>query len=178
MTEITLTFTSGRRLDVEIAENFAASTLEEVQEQAMECLEGNQEGPYNPDGQSDEDDMPTPEQIWDAYVLEVSSDDISGVNKDNLSDWLPYLLWVSNSDHKNKVAIAEAAEELDIDADNIDDCYQGEFANEAAFAEHLATNMSELPAIPDWIRIDWAGTWEYSLRYDYSHENGHFFRDI
>jgi hypothetical protein len=47
-----------------------------------------------------------------------------------------------------------------------EDAFAGQFDTEAEFAEDLITQTSEA-ILPDWIVIDWQGTYNYACQYDY-----------
>ena len=59
--------------------------------------------------------------------------------------------------------------------ENFEDCYCGEYRNGAEFAEETCGCLVE---VPSFIIIDWESTWECGLRYDYTEENGFFFRNF
>jgi hypothetical protein len=46
------------------------------------------------------------------------------------------------------------------------DAYAGEFSTEADFAEDLITQTSD-QELPSWVVIDWQGTYNYALQFDY-----------
>jgi hypothetical protein len=62
------------------------------------------------------------------------------------------------------------------------EAFAGEFSTEADFAEDLITQTNDQD-LPDWVVIDWQGTYNYALRFDYynfsvrlnDEENGIFF---
>jgi hypothetical protein len=53
------------------------------------------------------------------------------------------------------------------------DVYRGYFDNVRDFVEDYLENMGE--NIPSWISIDYEGTWESTLRFDYDEEDGYYF---
>jgi hypothetical protein len=53
------------------------------------------------------------------------------------------------------------------------DVYRGYFDNVRDFVEDYIENMGE--TIPSWISIDYEGTWESTLRFDYDEEDGYYF---
>jgi hypothetical protein len=59
--------------------------------------------------------------------------------------------------------------------DNFADAYVGEYRDGAQFAEEMCGDMVD---VPSYIIIDWDSTWECGLRYDYTEENGFFFRNF
>ena len=72
----------------------------------------------------------------------------------------------------------------DITRADFREAYQGTADSEAEFAETLADETGAVPKnLPSWIVIDWQGSWNSGLRFDYWAERGdsgdlHFFRDI
>ena len=55
------------------------------------------------------------------------------------------------------------------------DAYVGHYNSEAEFAEEYLSEMGD--SIPSYVVVDWQSTWDYSLRYDFTFENGYVFRD-
>lgn len=71
-------------------------------------------------------------------------------------------LWLRNNNYGviDLDLVAEAETEQEI--------YAGEFYSEADFVENLLEEAVALPAdLPDWVKIDYQGTWDSALRYDY-----------
>jgi hypothetical protein len=60
--------------------------------------------------------------------------------------------------------------------DDFEEAYEGEFDSEAHFTEEMIANMGE--NIPSWIVVDYQGTWDSMLRFDYWEEDNYFFRNI
>ena len=59
------------------------------------------------------------------------------------------------------------------DIDKAEEMYRGEHRSDAAFAENY---YEEIGAdIPDYLVVDWDATWNSSLTYDYSEDNGYYF---
>lgn len=94
----------------------------------------------------------------------------------SLEEAFEYIEWASQNSYRDAEEIVKAAAYLDIKAEDIDECYEGYYRSDAAFAQELAEQMGA--EIPDWITVDWQATWESSLRFDYSESNGHYFRSI
>ena len=59
--------------------------------------------------------------------------------------------------------------------EHFEDAYQGEYESGAHYAESLVSDCYCVD-IPAFVVIDWEATWD-GLYYDYSIEDGHFFRD-
>jgi len=63
------------------------------------------------------------------------------------------------------------------------DAYAGTANSEADFAEQMAEDCGDIPkGLPGWIKIDWQGSWDSGLRFDYftakdDEGNLHFFRN-
>jgi antirestriction protein len=75
--------------------------------------------------------------------------------------------------------VVDAALELGISVDSIKEAYSGEFSNDVDFAQNMAEEIGALKKNETWpyTCIDW----EYAARelmYDYSEQNGHYFRNI
>ncbi len=67
----------------------------------------------------------------------------------------------------------------DDDLSNFEEAYSGEFENDEEFAQDMAENIGALAKEPQWpyTCIDW----EFAARelmYDYSEENGYYFRNL
>lgn len=65
------------------------------------------------------------------------------------------------------------------DLRDFEEAYQGEYSSDEDFARDIAESLGELPAIDQWPHycIDW----KYAARelmYDYSEENGYYFRNL
>lgn len=59
---------------------------------------------------------------------------------------------------------------MDLEAlkDEEQECFAGEFMNNEEFTKDLLIETCTLPAdLPGWVVIDWAGTWDTALRFDY-----------
>ena len=61
--------------------------------------------------------------------------------------------------------------------DDFEEAYQGEYKNEADFAEEIIAQFVD-HNLPSWVVVDYQATWDCALRYDYWEENGYFFRNI
>ena len=59
------------------------------------------------------------------------------------------------------------------DIDKAEEMYRGEYRSDAAFAEDYYEQIGA--DIPDYLVVDWDATWNSSLTYDYSEDNGHYF---
>ena len=60
------------------------------------------------------------------------------------------------------------------DIDKAEEMYQGEYRSDAAFAEDYYEQIGV--DVPNDLVVDWDATWNSSLTYDYSEDNGHYFR--
>ena len=63
----------------------------------------------------------------------------------------------------------------EVEIENFEESYRGEFSDGAEFAEHWI-NETENLNLPDYIEIDWNATWE-NLEDDYTLEGGYVFYD-
>jgi len=63
----------------------------------------------------------------------------------------------------------------EVEIENFQESYRGEFSDGAEFAEHWI-NETENFNLPDCIEIDWSATWE-NLEDDYTLEGGYVFYD-
>jgi hypothetical protein len=85
------------------------------------------------------------------------------------------------NNHETDLALLTAERLAEI-LEEEEEAYAGEFSTEADFAEDLITETSDA-VLPDWVVIDWQGTYNYALRFDYynytvrlnDEENGIFF---
>ena len=59
------------------------------------------------------------------------------------------------------------------DIDKAEEMYRGEYRSDAAFAEDYYEQIGA--DIPDYLVVDWDATWNSSLTYDYSEDNGYYF---
>ena len=63
----------------------------------------------------------------------------------------------------------------EVEIENFEDSYRGEFSDGAEFAEHWV-NETEYLNLPDYIEIDWYATWD-NLEENYTLEGGYVFQD-
>lgn len=75
--------------------------------------------------------------------------------------------------------VIEAALELDIQPANIAEAYQGEYANDEAFALDMADQLGSIDENAKWPNtyIDWERA-ARDLMMDYGEHNGHYFRNL
>ena len=59
------------------------------------------------------------------------------------------------------------------DIDKAEEMYRGKYYSDAAFAEDYYEQIGA--DIPDYLVVDWDATWNSSLTYDYSEDNGYYF---
>lgn len=74
-----------------------------------------------------------------------------------------------------------ASEEPEKIAEEIQECYSGEFSSDEAFAQEQAESMGELPQAGQSHWPLYCIDWEYAARelmYDYSEQGGHYFRNV
>ncbi len=60
--------------------------------------------------------------------------------------------------------------------DSFEEAYEGEYDRVEDFVEQFLDNSGE--SIPSWVVVDYEATWNYSLRYDYSEQDGFYFRNV
>lgn len=63
----------------------------------------------------------------------------------------------------------------EVEIENFEESYRGEFSDGAEFAEYLVSETENFN-LPDYIEIDWNETWE-NLENDYTLEGGYIFYD-
>lgn len=61
------------------------------------------------------------------------------------------------------------------DIDSFEDAFYGEFDSIRDVVEHLLEAYETLGDLPDWVQIDYEGTWRSALRFDYIFESGYLF---
>lgn len=82
---------------------------------------------------------------------------------DELWDWLA----LDESD-REILALYKYAVNEDGTIEDARDSFAGTAESEAAFAENMAEELGEIPKdFPAWIQIDWQGSWNGGLRFDY-----------
>ena len=62
------------------------------------------------------------------------------------------------------------------DLEHFEESYQGSYGDVADFVENILEGYDL--NVPNWLCIDYRETWESSLRFDYSEQDGFFFRDF
>ena len=76
--------------------------------------------------------------------------------------------------------VFQAAADLDIEPEDVEDCYSGEYSTDEDFAQDMADQLGCM----DERNTSWPHTcidWTYAARelmYDYSESNGHYFRSV
>lgn len=60
------------------------------------------------------------------------------------------------------------------DLKHFEETYEGYFDSDKEFVEHFMDMTGD--NIPSWIVVDYEATWNSYLSYDYTEENGHYFR--
>lgn len=79
--------------------------------------------------------------------------------------------------HYDDITIWEAANACDIPFSNVDEAYNGQHDSDEAFVQEMIDQLGELSNIPSYIHIDWESTTR-DIMYDYSEDNGHYFRNL
>lgn len=78
-------------------------------------------------------------------------------------------------DTYNEGAIEAFIAAFDIeDLHHFEDTYEGYFDTTKDFVEHYLDLACD--QVPSWIVVDYEATWDSSLRFDYTEEDGHYFR--
>lgn len=57
--------------------------------------------------------------------------------------------------------------------ESFEDAYRGAYDSEADFAEEFTTDIHG--EIPSYVVVDWQGTWDANLRYDFDFQDGYVF---
>ena len=129
------------------------------------------------------DNQITSEDAIEDYVREdIGLEDIefsievSNPRECSLGDAFEYVEWTSGASQQDAEGIVEAAAYLDIPASQIDETYQGYYERVKDFVEQILEQIGV--EIPSWLVVDLEGTWNSSLRYDYSEHNDHYFYNV
>jgi antirestriction protein len=87
-----------------------------------------------------------------------------------------YVTWCELTERGHDTEAIEAyIDEVGIDnIGGFENAYMGEYGSEAEFAEEYHTYTMGV-TVPDTIVVDWQGTWDEHLRYDYAYNNGYVF---
>ncbi len=75
--------------------------------------------------------------------------------------------------------VIEAALELGISLESVEEAYQGEYRSDVDFAQNLAEDLGAVDKNASWPNncIDWEKA-ASELMYDYTEEDGHYFRNL
>jgi antirestriction protein len=74
--------------------------------------------------------------------------------------------------------VLSAAVECDVQFSDINEAYNGEYKDDADFAENICEQIGAIPSdLPSYIHIDWDWT-AREIMMDYSEANGHYFRNF
>ena len=127
---------------------------------------------YNEQHSADEDFVP---------LTKLSKNDVK-IDMDELPEFLrnwdileKSLYTIQESSYK--IDIFEAAYQLGIDFENVEDSYYDEFRSDEEFARCYVEETGYLSRdFPSWIVIDWERTTSY-LMDDFSEYNGYYFRN-
>jgi antirestriction protein len=73
----------------------------------------------------------------------------------------------------------EAASDVDIEPENVEDAYQGEYDSDQNFAYQLADDLGEIDENASWLKncIDWERA-ARDLMFDYVESNNHYFKSM
>lgn len=162
MFEVKVTY--GKEIfNVEL-DGLTCNSLEDVLEAVVE--------EYNEQHSADEDFVP---------LTKLSKKDVT-IDMDELPEFLrdwdileKSLYIIQESSYE--VDIFEAAYQLGIDFENVEDSYIGEFGSDEEFAENYVEETGYLSRdFPSWIVIDWRATASY-LMDDHMEYNGYYFRN-
>jgi len=162
MFEVKVTY--GKEIfNVEL-DGLTCNSLEDVLEAVVE--------EYNEQHSADEDFVP---------LTKLSKKDVK-VDMDELpsflQDWetLEKSLYTIQESHYD-IEIFEAAYELGIDFESVEDSYIGEFRSDKEFAENTVEELGYMSKdFPSWIVIDWRATASYLME-DNMEYNGYYFRN-
>lgn len=131
------------------------------------------------DGDTDPDEMPSNVTFSNPQGFAVHIFTAPTFNPvDEADDLLE--AWSDETDDRRE-AMGEYLDDMGADdLSDFNEAYQGQFYSGAAFAEHTAEELGEVPeAIASWIVIDWERTWEANLCHDYHiTDSGHVFRHM
>lgn len=76
------------------------------------------------------------------------------------------------------VEVFEAARELDVQFEDVDEAYCGEWRSDEEFVENLIEDTEpSIKDLPPYIYIDWERT-ARDIMMDYGEDNGHYFRNL
>jgi len=162
MFEVKVTY--GREIfNVEL-DGLTCNSVEDVLEAVVE--------EYNEQHSADEDFVP---------LTKLSKKDVT-IDMDELPEFLrdwdileKSLYIIQESSYE--VDIFEAAYQLGIDFENVEDSYIGEFGSDEEFAENYVEETGYLSRdFPSWIVIDWRATASYIMD-DCMEYNGYYFRN-
>ena len=162
MFEVKVTY--GREIfNVEL-DGLTCNSVEDVLEAVVE--------EYNEQHSADEDFVP---------LTKLSKKDVT-IDMDELPEFLrdwdileKSLYIIQESSYE--IDIFEAAYQLGIDFENVEDSYYGVFGSDEEFAEEYVESTGYLSKdFPSWIVIDWAET-ASSLMDDHLEYNGYYFRN-
>lgn len=112
--------------------------------------------------------------------------EIKGVSADSDYEWM-----CEGTDHNewewewielqantnNSEGMLEAAFNLSVSPENVDEAYCGQFRDDAEFAESTFESIYGLEAMPSWVVVDWEAT-SVDLMMDYGESEGYYFRSM
>jgi antirestriction protein len=87
-----------------------------------------------------------------------------------------YEMYVELGEIHSYDAVEAFIQEFDIDSlPQFEDAYFGQYDSEEQFVESYIDDNSGVAEIAPWVVIDYTGTWESSLKYDFTFTSGHVF---
>lgn len=96
-------------------------------------------------------------------------------------DWDEIQAYLKLSDDEQAIMIAYAEATDTFDWQEASDAFVGRYDNGADFAKSLCEELGCIPRdFPDWIayHIDWQAVWDRELHYDYTEQDGMYFRNV
>ena len=156
---------NGRVLNYDFELSVEIGSEEYIQEQILDNLKDE-----NPEDEELED--------FDSDLIEFEVSDWDDLEDyKNLQD-VDLLEDVADYSGYYDLCVLDACVSCGISISNCDEAYSGHFRNDEDFAEELLVSCGDFPKdLPNYIVIDWESTAK-NLMYDYSEDNGHYFRNF
>lgn len=173
-TELTIAISfNGEEYEMEYTtgNDFEESVIDFINEKIEEINEDTEE--------MDEDgDKVTIDEITDIKDIAWSVADWGEVDEyENLQD-IEVLNEIANENVDNDWDVISAGIDAGIQISNIDEAYQGQYKDDADFAENICTEVGDIPSnLPSYIYIDWERT-ANDIMMDYSESDGYYFRRL
>jgi len=161
--EYEMEFTTGNDFEESILE-FINEKIEEINNNAEEI--------------NDDGDKVIIDEITEIKDIAWSVADWGEVDEyKNLKD-IDVLNEIANENVDQDWDVISAALDADVQISDIDEAYQGEYKDDAEFAEQLCTDIGDIPSnLPSYIYIDWERT-ASDIMMDYTESNGYYFRNL